>query len=75
MNERKKQLGTRKSPGTHRRMFPTEREVLLAKMLLCCCDVLGKYTDVVFDPHLYDSIKSIAEPIVRESEYGTPQTF
>ncbi len=45
-------------------MFPTEREVLLAKMLLRVLDALGE--QCVYEAHLYDAVKSIAEPIVRE---------
>ncbi len=66
MNDRKRQLGTRKAPGTRRAMFPTEREVFLAKMLLCVLDALGE--QCVFEAELYNSIKAIAEPLVRDDD-------
>ncbi len=66
MNDRKRQLGSRKAPGTYRRVFPTEREVLLAKMLLRLVDALGER--VIFEPDLYNEIKLFAEPILRDDD-------
>ncbi len=47
-------------------VFPTEREVLLARLLLHVIDVLGQREDL--DAELYDGVKAIAEPVVREAK-------
>lgn len=44
-------------------VYPSKREVLLARLLLSLIDNLGAYDDMSAD--LVDSVKSIAEPIVR----------
>jgi len=58
-----RQLNGRPTNRTLRRVHPTEREVLLARLLLHVIDVLGTREDL--DTQLYDGVKAIAEPIVR----------
>jgi len=70
MNE-KRQLRPRQRSRAFRSVHPTEREVLLARLLLHLVDVLGTKEDL--DVDLYNGVKAIAEPIVREVRNGSPQ--
>lgn len=54
-----------KDRNIRREMLPTEREVLLARMLLWVCDELGNQDPDQEFIELYNRIKAIAEPIVR----------
>ncbi len=54
-----------------RRVLATEREVLLARLLLSLCDQVAKHDRNQEFIELYNSVKALAEPIVRTN--GTPQ--
>ncbi len=60
------QIQQRRDTGISKAMLPTEREVLLARLLLRVCDALGKHDrDTVFVA-LYDECKALAEGTVRD---------
>lgn len=51
-------------------MFPNHREVLLARLLLQVADrIAGEDEDQEFI-QLYNEVKAIAEPVVREASNG-----
>lgn len=64
-DETKRQLDGRRPAGVIRNVHPTQREVLLARLLLQVIDALGNHEDL--DVDLYNSVKAIAEPVVREA--------
>lgn len=57
------QLDGRSTARAIRSVHPTEREVLLARLLLHLVDVLG--ASEACDVTLLDGVKTIAEPVVR----------
>lgn len=63
MNNEKRQIAGRPAVSTIRKVHPSHREVLLARLLLQLIDELGKREDL--DVELYNEVKSFAEPIVR----------
>lgn len=70
MNAQNRQTEPRRSGRSRRTMYPTAREVLLAKLLLSVLDQLGG-TDA-FDVDLYNECKHLAEGTVRDGRTPTP---
>lgn len=62
-DEKRNQVRRRRDARSVRKVYPTEREVLLARLLLAVLDDLGG-TDS-FDVDLYNQCKSLAEGTVR----------
>lgn len=71
MNDSKRKQLTGRSPiGVRKTMFPNHREVLLARLLLQVADrIAGEDEDQEFI-QLYNEVKAIAEPVVREASNG-----
>ncbi len=57
------QFTHRTTTNTRREVFPSEREVLLSRLLLLLIDEVG--CSEALDVDLYNEVKYIAEPIVR----------
>ncbi len=64
MSTFRKQLEGRATTGAFHAVHPTDREVLLARLLLRLIDELGM-SDTL-DVNLYNQVKCTAEPIVRK---------
>lgn len=63
-----RQLGPRRPTGVRNTVYPTGREVLLARLLLRIADTIAsKDKDQEFT-ELYNECKRIAEPALRKAE-------
>jgi len=65
-NEKQQQLGPRERSRSFRAVHPTEREVLLARLLLQLVDHLG--AEEAMDVDLYNAVKPIAETTIRQGD-------
>lgn len=65
MDEKPRQFGKRRPAGVRNSVYPTAREVLLARLLLHLCDKVASGDEDQVFVELYDGVKAIAEPIVR----------
>lgn len=64
MNDRR-QLPERPPRGVRHPVYPTAREVLLARLLLHVCDLIASADQDQEFLELYNGVKAIAEPVVR----------
>ncbi len=63
-------IGSKRPAGVRRTVFPTQREVLLARMLLLVADRAASSDRDQNWLELYNEIKMIAEPILRSCIEG-----
>lgn len=64
MNDRR-QVPALPPRGVRRTMFPTAREVLLARLLLRVADEIGSKDEDQEFLDLYNEVKAFAEPVAR----------
>lgn len=62
----KRQLNKRQPGRTVRAVYPTHREVLLARLLLQVIDSLGER--VAYEPDLYNEVKLITDKVFHGEE-------
>ncbi len=63
-----KQLKGRSPMRVRKALYPTHREVLLARLLLLVADNIGRFDQSQEYLDLYNEVKLIAEPILRAQQ-------